>query len=433
MVKVFKSKMHFQIYFVIFLGLTLMKYVGAVGDSGCTALTNVENLFTRCECVYQNEQPSDDKRNKINCVNQNFTTEDSLRMLHLVSNFTRNLKTIKFTGNQISHLPPNLLGNIPHVSLWNMETLDLSNNGIEYISGKAFHVIPDLKMLILDDNEWKVSEKVPRIFYSFMSLKKLSLNFAFSTSDEKAADVQVQSLSVVFEGSELYLLEELYLERNSLRFVHSDIFQSLPSLRKISLRDNEIATTQGLFNATCHEQSYTYIPDYQEGSSNRLDEKCWLEEMDLYNNSLNTIDVEFIQQLMGNKEFKKLNIHENPLVCDCRMLDFHNLITHDQTVARVVHDLHNLTCVIPGEGDHKHVLKDVSQEKFVCGMPKSAMEHSTNAASIVMTILFVIVALVLVIAAIYHRETVKRKTGEMVMCARDQCCPRKYKYQGVNV
>ena len=396
--------------------------------NGCLALSENVPEYNTCTCHHQGNERQIHEISVIECVDRHFDEATARRMLNATSQYMLNVEKIVFTGNNIYHLYPHVLGNLKHRSLWDLKILNLSNNNIKEISGKAFHSAPELKTLILDDNEWQVSDKTPRIFYSFMELRSLSLNFAFSTSDQKAANIQVENLSDVFEGSEMYWLEELYLERNNLEYVNAKIFQSLPSLRKVSLRDNVIMRSRGLFNATCHEVTYAFNFDEV---SHRIEEKCYLQEMDLYNNSLRYIDTDFINELLRNNNFTSLNIHSNPLVCDCNMKPFVEMIMTDDTVKQILVDFDSLTCSVPGKKGQ--VLLSSVKLKDMCNFGKSGMEKSTNAASVVITILLVVLALLLVIVGVYHRQTVLKKGGEMVMCARDQCCPRKYKYHGVSV
>ena len=85
-----------------------------------------------------------------------------------------------FNGNNIEYLPNNVLGITQEHEL--LKVIDLSNNNISEISGKAFHKVRNVEILILNHNDLRISgeESHPRILTNFLNLKELYLTNAFT-------------------------------------------------------------------------------------------------------------------------------------------------------------------------------------------------------------------------------------------------------------
>ena len=85
-----------------------------------------------------------------------------------------------FNGNNVEYLPNNVLGITQEHEL--LKVIDLSNNNISEISGKAFHKVRNVEILILNHNDLRISgeESHPRILTNFLNLKELYLTNAFT-------------------------------------------------------------------------------------------------------------------------------------------------------------------------------------------------------------------------------------------------------------
>jgi hypothetical protein len=70
-----------------------------------------------------------------------------------------------------------------------LKEIDLSDNDIEEIKGKAFHHVNEVEILILDYNKISIEtlRDHPRLFSNFVSLKSLHLSRAFEPGNEKLA------------------------------------------------------------------------------------------------------------------------------------------------------------------------------------------------------------------------------------------------------
>lgn len=84
-----------------------------------------------------------------------------------------------FTGNELEELPWNVFGTLD--SLPYLRVIDMSNNKIREIRGKAYHHVQHVERLILDFNELSLdpARSHPRVFSNFISLLELHLTDAF--------------------------------------------------------------------------------------------------------------------------------------------------------------------------------------------------------------------------------------------------------------
>lgn len=235
-----------------------------------------------------------------NCTNTGFKEPSMLRQLPIET------EVLIFTGNNIESLPPNLFGN--ETSYTKLTDVDLSNNNISKIQGKAFHRIPNVKRLILNNNRWNV-EQHTRLFITMPHLEELHLDSAFykavadyiDETDPKFNSSIVQ-LMHFFEENPLLNLKEIHLENNKIGpYLDMEIFSSLPKLESIFLSNNRIL--QVLWNESVVlpalrslDLSFNYIPY-------------------LLNDTLHNLD---------HLPDIKLNLSNNNFICDCRMTDFYN-------------------------------------------------------------------------------------------------------------
>lgn len=90
------------------------------------------------------------------------------------------LQVLVFTGNQIPTLRSNVFGKEGRVP--DLKVIDMSNNQIREIDGKAFHHVESVEVLWLAHNNLTNStlHKHPRVFSNFYSLKDLYLTNTFN-------------------------------------------------------------------------------------------------------------------------------------------------------------------------------------------------------------------------------------------------------------
>ena len=124
-----------------------------------------------------------------------------------------------FNGNYIDLVPNNVFGQVEeHL---NLKVIDFSNNHINEITGKAFHLVSSVETLILNHNNLQISgeRSHPRLLTNFDNLKEIHLTNAFSE----------------LVDSEYYLedLADIFMQAN-------DEERDPKSIRKIHLEQNEI-------------------------------------------------------------------------------------------------------------------------------------------------------------------------------------------------
>ena len=80
-----------------------------------------------------------------------FTDADGLAQL------PNETEVLIFNGNKVPFLRNNVLGMVEEHEL--LKVIDMSNNGIQEITGKAFHKVRNVEKLILDHNDISISGK----------------------------------------------------------------------------------------------------------------------------------------------------------------------------------------------------------------------------------------------------------------------------------
>ena len=226
--------------------------------------------------------------------------------------------------------------------------VDLSNNQIERIHGKAFHNMRSVQILILNNNNLKItnpqqhqqsntkeldsnsdnssftsmkhSESLhPRMFGPLRNLEELHLCNAFNhdlnqshnnDNDYSSSKLIMSALDDILQKSNLTTLKVLNLESNHLTTVgqNEHLFCSLPSLQHLRLAHNRLRSYQ--INASCLQ---------------------WLSSVDVSDNTIETIPYRSIELIrsspsplsLGNLH---LNISYNPFRCDCELVDFFRFV-----------------------------------------------------------------------------------------------------------
>ncbi|RLU20598.1 hypothetical protein DMN91_007211 [Ooceraea biroi] len=109
----------------------------------------------------------------VNCTNTGF--HDTSPLAHLPNE----TQVLIFTGNDLEELPWNVFGNLDNLPY--LRVIDMSNNKIREIRGKAYHHVQHVERLILDFNELSLdpARSHPRVFSNFVSLLELHLTDAF--------------------------------------------------------------------------------------------------------------------------------------------------------------------------------------------------------------------------------------------------------------
>lgn len=232
----------------------------------------------------------------VNCTGTGF--HDTSPLAHLPNE----TQVLIFTGNELEELPWNVFGTLD--SLPYLRVIDMSNNKIREIRGKAYHHVQHVERLILDFNELSLdpARSHPRVFSNFISLLELHLTDAFEDGPPRNL---ASTLHDIFVNSNLTRLIKLHLEQNEIsEFRDVNVFCDLPNLLDLHLGDNELSALH--FNLSClHNLRFL---DLRRNKFTRVLERD-LHTMD--NLAKHDRPVDFSVDFSGN-----------PFVCTCRLNPF---------------------------------------------------------------------------------------------------------------
>ena len=130
----------------------------------------------------------------------------------------RETQVLIFNGNNINIVPNNVFGQtMDHL---NLVVVDFSNNHINEITGKAFHLVNSVEVLILNHNNLQISGNPhPRLLTNFDNLKELHLTNAFSELVD--SEYYLEDLANIFmqandEDRERKSIKKIHLEQNEI-------------------------------------------------------------------------------------------------------------------------------------------------------------------------------------------------------------------------
>lgn len=265
------------------------------------------------------------------------------------------LTVLNLRGNFIDELDRNVFS-----ALVKLEELNLGQNRIARIATGAFDGLTSLKVLYIDDNTLtsvpsnafpplkaiaelflglnSFTTLPPGSFEALTALSKLDLRGAalanISTDSFKGLE-QVRSLDLsdnrlhripTRELSTLGRLEELSLGQNDFEVIPEGAFAGLVNLRRLditgSLKLRKVES--GAFATNTNLESLTLasnkaLVEVQEGALSGLPR---LRHVILRDNALVTL----AEGLFPWSELHTLDLAENPLVCDCRLLWLRQLL-----------------------------------------------------------------------------------------------------------
>ena len=135
-------------------------------------------------------------------------------MLRYLPNET---EVLVFVGNHITYLENNVLGMTQEHEV--LKVIDMSNNRIEEITGKAFHKVRNVEILMLNHNNLKISGEMhhARILTNFYNLKELHLTNAFTEMvDSKYYLNDLADILMTANAEGIKSLYKLHLEQNEI-------------------------------------------------------------------------------------------------------------------------------------------------------------------------------------------------------------------------
>lgn len=315
----------------------------------------------------------------VNCTNAEF--KDASPLAHLPNE----TQVLIFTGNELQELPWNVFGKLD--SLPNLRVIDMSNNKIREIRGKAYHHVQHVQRLILDFNELSLdpARSHPRVFSNFVSLQELHLTDAFEDGPPRNL---ASTLHDIFVNSNLTRLTKLHLEQNEIsEFRDVNVFCDLPDLLDLHLGDNALSALH--FNLSCLHK---------------------LRFLDLRRNKFTRVlerDLHTMDNLATRHEWSvSVDFSANPFECSCKLNPFVKWMKKTKVIVR---SKENLQCY---EGNPKDNVMHYLHETKNCA-PK--LFASTRRGATVVLCFLSMVLIVLVCALVYLQRAKLQKKIEPVL------------------
>ncbi|KAL0115640.1 hypothetical protein PUN28_010862 [Cardiocondyla obscurior] len=309
----------------------------------------------------------------VNCTGTGFL--DTSPLAHLPNE----TQVLIFTGNELEELPWNVFGTLD--SLPYLKVIDMSNNKIREIRGKAYHHVQHVERLILDFNELSLdpARSHPRVFSNFISLLELHLTDAFEDGPPRNL---AATLHDIFVNSNLTQLIKLHLEQNEIsKFRDVNVFCDLPKLLDLHLGDNKLNELH--FNLSClHNLRFLDL---------RRNEFARILERDLH-----TMD-----NLAKHERSLTVDFSGNPFECSCKLNPFIKWMNKTKVFVRNKADL---WCYKDNASHHFHETKNCA----------SKLLASTRRGTTVVLCFLSIVLVALVCALFYLQRAKLQKNIEPV-------------------
>lgn len=313
------------------------------------------------------------KHNKISALTERtFQGLKSLTVLNLRDNYLETLKGGLFS------------------SLSKLEELDLGQNSISKIEPEAFQKLGALRVLYLDDNQlcdipspalaplnalaelhigWNAFSSLTDD--GFRGLDRLAVLDVMGAGLDNVSDGAFRGLNVLrtlkLGGNKLKevptkqlavlpRLEELTLGQNLFTVLRAGAFQGLSNLKKLDISGAKLLTTvkRGAFSDNTNLESLVLnsnkLSTMEDGSLAGLPN---LRHLMLRGNAFTSLS----ESLVAWSELRRLDLSENPLICDCSLLWLAEVLV-PRNSSRVV-------CAEPSESKGKPI-KGMAPDELGC-------------------------------------------------------------------
>lgn len=260
--------------------------------------------------------------------------------------------------------------------------LNVGRNHLSEIPREAIVTLKNLNLLDLSEN--KISEIKPRVFVGLEKLDTLTLNH----------NVIHDLGNGGFEG--LNKLASLSLDYNKIHSLGGEAFKGLEEqLQSLSMTNNKLSGLPSLSLRPLHQLTTLHLDDnnitrLEEGAfqgfgehiknlwlqnnhisripSSTFDDLHSLEWLKLYNNELTTLHYELMEPVLDT--LKHIDIHSNPLVCDCEMRWYKKWFNAEWQ--DIDTDYIKETLCLDQKDGREHVISEVDLNHMYCINPKAA-------------------------------------------------------------
>ncbi|KAK2579005.1 hypothetical protein KPH14_002801 [Odynerus spinipes] len=295
-----------------------------------------------------------------NIPNGSFEAQKQVVELHLKHNKISALTEKTFQGLKsltVLNLRDNYLESLKNgffASLQKLEELDLGQNRISKVEPGAFQKLGTLRVLYLDDNQlrtipspalaplnalaelhigWNAFSTLPDD--AFKGLEQLTILDVMGAGLDNISDGAFRGLNALrtlkLGGNKLRevptkqlavlpRLEELTLGQNFFTILRSGAFQGLSKLKKLDVSGSKLLTTveRGAFSDNANLETLVLnsnkrLATMEDGSLAGLPN---LRHLMLRDNAFTS----FSESLVAWNELRRLDLSENPIVCDCSLM-----------------------------------------------------------------------------------------------------------------
>lgn len=272
---------------------------------------------------------------------------------------TKDLLRLNVGRNALHEIPKEALH-----TLKNLNQLDMSENKLRTITPNDFKGMDRLDTLSINHN--LLTHLGPGWLEGMPRLTSLSLDYNKINKVDNGA----------FQGLEEQL-QSLSLASNKISTFPTRALRPLHQLTTLHLDDNNIHTLEeNAFNGFGEHiknlwLQNNHIPDVPQNSFEDLHSLEWLK---LYNNELKTLHYEVMEPILDT--LKHIDIHSNPLVCDCELRWYKLWYTSEwQDIdTDYIKDTH---CVDPTD-NREHKMADVDLNHMFCDLDEVSEVKSPN-------------------------------------------------------